>query len=167
MPRKPSVRAARAVRARSGARVVAKRPAPSATIPPLSAPEADALRKVAAMAEFRAIIVKSLSASREDSIAVGVKLQATNEFRAAATVRESNLFITLRFKYRTVPATMDLEVAFNLHYTLRDAATDADADIFARHNALFNAWPYWRELVQSTAQRMGIVAPAIPLLRAT
>lgn len=36
---------------------------------------------------------------------------------------------------------------------------------FARTNGLFNAWPYCRELVQSTAARMALPPVTIPLLR--
>ena len=37
---------------------------------------------------------------------------------------------------------------------------------FGKINGIFNAWPYWRELLQSTLQRMGLPPIVLPLLTA-
>jgi len=36
---------------------------------------------------------------------------------------------------------------------------------FARLNAMFNVWPYWREFVQSTITRMNLPPLVLPLFR--
>lgn len=36
---------------------------------------------------------------------------------------------------------------------------------FAKHNAPYNIWPYWREYCQSTCSRMALPVIVIPLLR--
>ncbi len=36
---------------------------------------------------------------------------------------------------------------------------------FAHFNSAFNAWPYWREYVQSMTQRLGLPPVTIPILR--
>jgi preprotein translocase subunit SecB len=38
-------------------------------------------------------------------------------------------------------------------------------DAFADRFAVFNAWPYMRETIQSITQRMGFNPPPLPLLR--
>jgi hypothetical protein len=40
----------------------------------------------------------------------------------------------------------------------------ADVVAFANFNATFNAWPYWREFVQSMTGRMGLPSVVIPVL---
>lgn len=38
----------------------------------------------------------------------------------------------------------------------------ADVQAFAEFNATFNAWPYWREFVQSMSGRIGLPSVVIP-----
>lgn len=40
----------------------------------------------------------------------------------------------------------------------------ADVKAFADFNSTFNAWPYWREFVQSMTARMGLPSVIIPVL---
>lgn len=40
----------------------------------------------------------------------------------------------------------------------------SDLTSFAHFNATFNAWPYWREFVQSITGRMGLPVVTIPIL---
>lgn len=66
----------------------------------------------------------------------------------------------------TAPATDEevlhelllVEASFNLSYQLKnmDNISLDDLSVFARINALHNAWPYWREFVQNMTMRMGI-----------
>lgn len=43
--------------------------------------------------------------------------------------------------------------------------TQEHYDAFARTNGIFNAWPYFREFLQSSLVRMGLPAFALPVLR--
>lgn len=43
-------------------------------------------------------------------------------------------------------------------------ASSTDVVAFANFNATFNAWPYWREFVQSMAGRMGLSGVVVPVL---
>ena len=56
---------------------------------------------------------------------------------------------------------------FLLVYVLRttDGITDEHCDAFAEYNAIFNAWPYWREYVQSATVRMGLPGLILPVYR--
>ena len=56
---------------------------------------------------------------------------------------------------------------FELDYTLDSTVglTADDLRAFARMNAVFNVWPYWRELAHSTTVRMGLANPLlVPVL---
>lgn len=56
---------------------------------------------------------------------------------------------------------------FQLEYHLEDEfrPTQDEMDAFADRFAVFNAWPYMRETIQSITQRMGFNPPPLPLLR--
>jgi hypothetical protein len=60
-----------------------------------------------------------------------------------------------------------VKARFALSYTLPEGfqATKEEIAAFARVNAVFNAWPYFREYVQSTAARMMLPTVTLPLYR--
>jgi len=60
-----------------------------------------------------------------------------------------------------------IEAEFLLIYEL-DNCEDIKQDsieAFGRVNGIYNAWPYWREFVQSTIARMGLPNLTIPVFR--
>lgn len=72
---------------------------------------------------------------------------------------------------------MKIEAAFctsYVHKSLPDESPDDDLDVMLEHidywhycniiNPISNAWPYWREFVQSMSSRMGFPALTVPLL---
>lgn len=56
---------------------------------------------------------------------------------------------------------------FHLDYVLPEdvEATEEELDTFARVNGVFNAWPYFREVIQATLARMALPAVTIPVFR--
>jgi hypothetical protein len=63
---------------------------------------------------------------------------------------------------------LSIKASFMLSYSVSslDGIDDEHLKAFAATNGVFNAWPYWRELVQSTTCRMGLVKPVIvPVFR--
>jgi hypothetical protein len=62
-------------------------------------------------------------------------------------------------------APVELHAQFRLVYEMKDLATiqDADPEHFALTNGVLHAWPYWREIAQTTTLRMGLA----PLLVGT
>jgi len=60
-----------------------------------------------------------------------------------------------------------IEASFALAYAFKSLANISDEQIqeFGQRNELYNAWPYWREFVQTMTARMGLPALKIPLLR--
>lgn len=58
-----------------------------------------------------------------------------------------------------------IESSHHLSYTLQnDAITADEIRAFAQVNAVMNAWPYWREFVQSTTSRLGLPPLTLPLI---
>ncbi len=60
-----------------------------------------------------------------------------------------------------------ITASFELEYRaerLREFSEEALL-AFAQTNGVFNAWPYWREFVQSTTARMGTKPIVVPLFR--
>lgn len=83
--------------------------------------------------------------------------------------------ITTTFKFRinganapeASPPTVIVTATTELAYSVRssNALDKKDLDDFAVVNAPFNAWPYWREFVQSSLTRLGLPAFVLPLFR--
>jgi preprotein translocase subunit SecB len=61
-----------------------------------------------------------------------------------------------------------VEAAFALEYGISgdESVHPAEVAAFAKLNGLYNAWPYWREYVQSTVSRMGLPPVVLPVLTA-
>ncbi|HVV48742.1 MAG TPA: hypothetical protein VHO06_03705 [Polyangia bacterium] len=96
--------------------------------------------------------VKELS---QDALAVGVRLDFLVEFGKVDKIAKSNL---------------ELTCSYMLDYSLDSPPPDDHReellDAFAKVNAVYNAWPYLRELVQNTFVRMSLPPPVVPVFRA-
>ncbi len=67
-------------------------------------------------------------------------------------------------------APYDLVARFRILYSAEpgDSLDEADIEQFVYWNAVFNAWPYWREYLSSTLNRAQLprfVAPVLPVPR--
>jgi hypothetical protein len=60
-----------------------------------------------------------------------------------------------------------IEALFVLHYEVPgfEGLTNANIAAFGELNGLYNAWPYWREFVQSMTVRMGLPPLTMPVFR--
>lgn len=60
-----------------------------------------------------------------------------------------------------------IDASFVLAYKINDfkGLTKKGFEQFANLNGIYNAWPYWREFVQSTIVRMGLSSLSIPVFR--
>ena len=68
---------------------------------------------------------------------------------------------------RRVPPLLSIEVTVELHYRIpriRDFSAQ-DLSKFANINGVYNAWPYWRELIQNLSLRMGLPPLVLPVFR--
>lgn len=57
-----------------------------------------------------------------------------------------------------------IDVQYRVVYGLKRpcAPTEAELEVFASQNGVFNAWPYLREFVQSTYYRLELPLPPLP-----
>lgn len=62
---------------------------------------------------------------------------------------------------------VSMTVTFALEYGVADASRFSDEVLaeFARLNGTFNAWPYWREYIQTTSARMSLPPVVLPVFR--
>ena len=62
---------------------------------------------------------------------------------------------------------LDIRCSFHLDYSLPPDSAIKPSEIraFAKSNAIFNGWPYFREIVQNTCARLGLSPPPVPLLK--
>lgn len=98
----------------------------------------------------------------ELSRAAKAKLESRNQLRVTAD---------LRFRAKHVglddASAAEVSATFELDYGLPNDAnfTQEHFDAFAELNGVFNAWPYFREFLQSSTVRLGLPAFTLPLLR--
>ena len=62
---------------------------------------------------------------------------------------------------------LTIQASFELVYEIgkQQKITKADAKSFCELNAVFNAWPYWRELLQNQMSRMNCPPIIVPLFK--
>ena len=87
--------------------------------------------------------------------------------RAEVAVKVSFTVITVEDIDPELEPAVSIEATFVLIYSL-DSIEGIENDnlaAFGVTNAVYNAWPYWREFVQSTAVRMGLPALVVPVFR--
>lgn len=89
-------------------------------------------------------------------------------------IKDDGIFsVVAEINARLVPVEPEREpavsvrAAFELRYSLpKDLkVSPAQLNAFARINGIFNAWPYWREFVQSTVARMNLPPITLPVFR--
>lgn len=64
--------------------------------------------------------------------------------------------------------TVDLEIVavFQARYLCKRQLEENELSAFAKDNVGYHVWPYWREFVQTTCNRMGMLSPIeIPMYR--
>lgn len=61
----------------------------------------------------------------------------------------------------------EIRATFELSYAIPDKESFSpdQLEAFAEGNAVFNAWPYWRELVQASLARMSLPPLTLPVFR--
>ena len=75
----------------------------------------------------------------------------------------------LELRSDTDEETLQAEIrgTFELSYEIPDDEifSAEELEAFADMNAVFNAWPYWRELIQASLARMGLPVLTVPVFR--
>ena len=65
------------------------------------------------------------------------------------------------------PTLLSIRACLKIKYLIDDTSglEDKNIEAFAKTTAIYNAWPYWRELVQNLTCRMGILPIVVPIFR--
>jgi hypothetical protein len=84
---------------------------------------------------------------------------------------EPNFLVVVDFKseglVKDAPPAFVVECQFELIYTAEDVSGFDNQHLraFADLNGVYNAWPFWREVVASVTSRMGLTGITLPLYR--
>jgi hypothetical protein len=118
--------------------------------------------------------------SQIDPLEVPEDLELTQGYRARFEHNDSHqdhLYVFVDFQLTAGPAAQDkteadatgvrLKATYLLVYQLSQGVEQPEDALahFAELNGAYNAWPYWRELVQSVTGRVGLTAIVIPVFR--
>jgi hypothetical protein len=94
------------------------------------------------------------------------------DFRATFDEEMRQLFCGIRFRFCEFSPSSDatlvsLVAEYDVVYSVPAdvSVEETGAKLFAARNGVFNAWPFFRELVWSTVTRMGLDAAVVPLFR--
>lgn len=130
---------------------------------------------IANKSQIQNIVVKSGSFRREFTekelpTHVDYRVSVENAFdKEKKTISVQISFIALA-KYtpsdEDEKAPITIAADFVLSYVLDsiEGVQTEHVDAFAGINGVYNAWPYWREYVQSTSVRLGLPALTLPLM---
>ena len=137
------------------------------------APAISVVRKVAETATLQLCSVIDLHASTtvapEKTPGKHRFSMKTNAFGRALDDKSAEILVSLQIgiqrqdsdkPWALLASTIRLVYGFSA-----PTPAQADLDAFAKVNGVYNAWPYLREIVQSTTMRMGIAPLMLPMFR--
>lgn len=137
---------------------------------------ADDLKRLIAEVEIEDVRLVEVNAetkvrSPADSGAVDLLVNRT----AAISEHQDNgtFFVLAKMRTQLVPEQtqeeplVSIETSFEIRYRLPEGfhVDPQTLTTFAETNGVYNAWPYWREFVQSMFARMGLPPVVLPVLR--
>ncbi len=110
--------------------------------------------------------IRSPAGLGEISMQIGTKAE-TRRDPADAIVVLTGLDLKASPTTEAEEPKLTIKSVFELRYSVpADLETSQESlDRFGRLNGVYNAWPYFRELVQSVLTRMGLPPLTIPLLK--
>lgn len=135
---------------------------------PLSRTPADLerVRRVATAAELLEITLTDIAANRAERAPARELIPALDvSVRTRHDISGDHLHAWVIFSLSSEPAVFEVRATFRLVYRLPQKMAAADLKAFTGVNAVFNAWPFWRELVHNSAARMNLPPPTVPLLK--
>lgn len=128
--------------------------------------------KVAERVELLLVWLVESTLKRTPGPTEGLDYRTNTEAKVEMDRKPNRLFILETFTLKALPrkkkeATVSIEATFLLTYEVKGSETldPAHAEAFARINGIYNAWPYWREYVQSVTSRMGLPGLTLPVFR--
>jgi|SRR5580693_267073 hypothetical protein len=106
-----------------------------------------------------------------------VELSAQHSAKASQGIRNGVFYVIAAFDLRITSVKAEatepkktplyLKVEYELRYRVPGdfKASKAELASFAKFNGVYNAWPYFREYVQTTTQRMNLPPVIMPVFR--
>jgi preprotein translocase subunit SecB len=75
--------------------------------------------------------------------------------------------LDVRIENESNPSVAAVKIQYELEYRVPEdfKASRADLTAFAKVNGVFNAWPYFREIVQTATMRMDLPPVVLPVYR--
>jgi hypothetical protein len=144
---------------------------------------ADLAKQVGRLVDLESVVVRSADLDATfDPVNLPDQLTLESEYRSTYSLdtfpdgrKRVNVIIEFKFQCSSPEAedgepgepALTLTSTFLLVYAL-NADVDIEAECFthfANLNGAYNAWPYWREFVQSATTRAGLPGVIVPLFR--
>lgn len=125
-----------------------------------------------AQSELSAIRMVEFSAERTQRPPAGGQLSLEMSHRTEeGPAEEGRQVFHVRIAVRATAepegeTVFEVKTHFEAEYTLAAgyAPVEEQLQAFMEGNAVFHCWPFFREFVQSATQRMGLMAPPMPML---
>lgn len=117
-------------------------------------------------------LVSATLTSNVDPRAPIEDIELSQMHRASYEVKTGEVEVSTEFRFsgheqESEKEIIDLTGSYKLIYSLdtEDELPELAFEHFAKLNGPYNAWPYWRELVQTVAGRVGLGAIVLPVYR--
>ena len=109
-------------------------------------------------AQFKHVVTNSAHISLEDDTENSFSIL---RFQVECGARMVNENLNEENKQKAL-----IEATFVAEYQLNNTNLEQEAiNEFALNNVMFNVWPYWREYLTSTCDRMGLPKIVIPFIK--
>jgi preprotein translocase subunit SecB len=131
--------------------------------PLIAAVELKAVRLISS--HVKRIEVLPDTSKRQAEIQIDCRAKARRQEEGFVVAAE--IAVSVRPKDEQDKSWVTVEARFDLEYGLPKGMkpTPRELKLFAETNGIFNAWPYWREFVQSTSSRMNVPQIVLPPYR--
>lgn len=143
-----------------------------------SAKELKSLAKVVARIDLKSLFLlnsyvrRSLDALEHERVAAEINVEGTlfEEKEDCLIAKAVFSFVgtaTDENNVKNEKEAVSIGAEYILEYSLpeKTGLTKEELENFCDINAVYNAWPYWRELVQSLSNKMGLPPITLPLLK--
>lgn len=132
--------------------------------------ELKATREFQLHSELRAISLLECTAEREASaVPSELSLSVTHSSEWAMIHPVLRVTVEIRMRAKSSEEFLSIVCRHLVEYDLDGEYEPGDGamEAFANGNAVFNVWPYARELFTNLTNRMGVLLPPLPFLRVT
>ena len=128
-------------------------------------------------AQVLEILLTSAKVRRDTSVEISEEISLSYNFRIAIACNEDSSACRVRVTFTLSGSNeqpdesgrdevFNIEAEFTLFYKFStfEGMEKKHVEAFGRLNGVFNAWPYWREFVQSSLSRLSLPPVTVPLL---